>query len=150
MSRHSRSSKQVTCAPGDESPARPIRGRLRPSLMVGLLLVCGAMTGTVSGQNDSAGEYELKAAMLYNLTNFVEWPASAYPDPRRSLLLCILGRDAFEHALTSTIVNEQATVRSVSIRYLQGDREFAGCHVLYISSSERKAATEIVAILNGS
>jgi hypothetical protein len=29
-------------------------------------------------QQDSAGEYELKAAMLYNLMQFVEWPASAY------------------------------------------------------------------------
>ena len=126
-----------------------MRGRLRPSLIVGLLLVCYTMTWTVSGQSDSAGEYELKAAMLYNLTNFVEWPASASPDPRRSLLLCILGRDAFESALTSTIGSKQASVRSMSIRHLQGDREFAGCHVLYISSSERKSAAEIVAIVNG-
>jgi hypothetical protein len=37
-------------------------------------------------QENAVGEYELKAAILYNLTNFVEWPASAYPDssaPRR-------------------------------------------------------------------
>ena len=108
------------------------------------------MTGAVSGQSDSAGEYELKAAMLYNLTDYVEWPASADPDPRRSLLLCVLGRDPFESALTSTIGHGPATVRPVSIRHLQGEKEFAGCHILYISSSERKSAAEIVAIVNGS
>lgn len=108
------------------------------------------MPRTTAGQADSAGEYELKAAMLYNLTQFVEWPASAYPDLHAPILLCILGRDPFGSSLTATVLRKTVNGRPVLIRHPQNDKEARGCHVLYISSSERKATAQIYATLNGS
>jgi len=105
---------------------------------------------TVGGQEDPVDEYKLKAAMLYNLTNFVEWPDSAYPDRHAPILLCILGQDPFASSLTSTIPKESDTGRLVVIRHLQSEKETRGCHILYISSSERKTAARIFSILNGS
>jgi hypothetical protein len=125
-------------------------GLVLVSLIFGFLIVHALVPGMVAGQRDSAGEYELKAAMLYNLTNFVDWPDSAYPDPRLSLHLCVLGKDPFGNALTFTVSNKPASVKPVSIRYLQSDREFGGCHILYISSSERGSATQIFSTVNGS
>ena len=40
--------------------------------------------------------------------------------------------------------------RPVLIRHLQSDKEIPGCHILYISSSERKTADHIFSTLNGS
>ena len=127
-----------------------MRRRRRAFLTVGVLLVLQMVPSPVAGQKESAGEYELKAAMLYNLTNFVDWPVSVYPDARKAIFLCILGQDALGDSLTSTIVNRPGSVRSVSIRHLQGDKEFSGCQVLYIASSERKTVIQIFSTVRNS
>jgi len=98
---------------------------------------------------DSAGEYELKAAMLYNLTRFVEWPAAAYADAQAPTVLCILGRDPFGDSLTSIASSQTGGGRPVQIRRIANNKEIKGCHVAYISSSERKNIAQILAILKG-
>jgi hypothetical protein len=103
---------------------------------------------TAGGQEDSVDEYKLKAAMLYHLTQFVEWPESAYADRHAPILLCILGQDPFANSLSSTIPREVENDRPVLIRHLQSDTQFPGCHILYVSSSERKAAAHIFSTVN--
>ena len=106
--------------------------------------------GIAATQEDSVDEYKLKAAMLYNLTHFVEWPDSAYPDRRAPIALCILGQDPFATSLASTIPKETDNGRPMIVRHLQSDMETRGCHILYISSSERKTTGHIFSTLNGS
>lgn len=36
------------------------------------------------------------------------------------------------------------------IRHLQNDKEIRGCHILYMSSFERKTAAQVLSTLNGS
>lgn len=105
---------------------------------------------SVRGQDDSVDEYKLKAAMLYNLTYFVEWPGLAFPSGRAPTVLCILGQDPFASSLASGASTETDAGRPVRVRQLQSDKEFAGCHILYIGSSERKSASRIFSSLNGS
>jgi hypothetical protein len=100
-------------------------------------------------QENAVGEYELKAAILYNLTNFVEWPASAYPDSIAPTILCVLGRDPFGGLLTNSIPQEGGKGRPVVVRRVQPGKEIRDCHVLYISSSERKTASQIFSTLKG-
>lgn len=102
-----------------------------------------------SGQEDSVDEYKLKAAMLYHLTEFVEWPDSFQLDRHSPIRLCILGRDPFADSLPPTISTETNNGRIVIVRHLQSDTEIPGCHILYISSSERKSAARIFSTLNG-
>jgi hypothetical protein len=103
------------------------------------------------GQQDSAGEYELKAAMLYNLTRFVEWPPSAYPDRQAPIILCILGQDPFGTSLTSIVSEQKASGgKAVEIRHIANDAGVRGCHVAYISSSERKSIAQTLSALKGS
>jgi hypothetical protein len=93
----------------------------------------------------------VKAAMLYNLTRFVEWPASAYPDAQTATVICILGQDPFGGYLTSIVSGQAAKGgRAVEIRRIQNDKSIRGCHVVYISSSERKSIAEIFSTLKGS
>jgi len=122
----------------------------RSSLLV--LLVAGAFAMSppfAAAQEDRAGEYELKAAILYNLTKFVEWPAAAYADPQAPTSLCILGHDPFGGSLTAAIPKNAGDDRPVLIHRLQNKQAIGGCHLLYISSSERKIAAQILATLKG-
>jgi hypothetical protein len=127
-----------------------MRGLIRVPLVFCLLLVHATAPKIAAGQEESTGEYELKAAMLYNLTRFVEWPPSAFPDPQAPILLCILGRDPFGSSLTSIVSKQTVNGRPVLIRYSHNDKDVRGCHVLYISSSERKTTAQIFSTLKGS
>ena len=114
-----------------------------------LVLVHAFTPGIAAGQQDSAGEYELKAAMLYNLTHFVEWPTAAYADAQAPTVLCILGRDPFGDSLTSLVSKQSASVRAVQIRRIANDKGIRSCHVVYISSSERKSIAQVLSTLKG-
>jgi len=136
--------------PGGKLLARPMRGLIRLPLVFCLLLVHATAPKIAAGQEDSTGEYELKAAMLYNLTRFIEWPPSAFPDPQDPIILCILGRDPFGSSLTSIVSQQTVNGRPVLIRHSHNDKDVGGCHVLYISSSERKTTAQIFSTLKGS
>lgn len=125
-----------------------LSGNFRLHLSLLLMVVNLLFPKAVVGQ-DSAGEYELKAAMLYNLTRFVEWPASAYADAQAPTVLCIWGRDPFGEALTSLAAKQETNRRPVQIRHIPNSKEVRGCHVIYISSSERKNVAQILAMLKG-
>ena len=149
MQHHSRSRG----TPCDGTPIGQPRGArtlgsLAKRVAICVLLAHAAIPAVVSGQQESAGEYEVKAAMLHNLANFVEWPESAYPDPHAHIVLCILGRDPFGNSLTSATLHTRAnTAARVLVRRLENDRDVRACHILYISSSERKTIGQVLSTL---
>jgi len=138
-------------------PAAP-RGRLQTRWMrslpvvrfVFLLLNIMGPATAAGGQEVSVDEYKLKAAMLYHLTQFVEWPELVHPDHRAPILLCILGQDPLADSLASVIPREFSGISTVLVRHLQNEREIPGCQILYISTSERKTAGHILSTLRGS
>ena len=123
---------------------------LLPVSAVFCLMLLQVFLPNSAAVQDSASEYELKAAMLYNLARFVEWPPSAYSDGQAPTVLCLLGRDPFGTYLSSLTSREIVNGRPVQIRRLRNSSELSGCHVLYISSSERKSVPQILGDLKGS
>ncbi len=124
-----------------------------PGVIAALLAVNGALAVTAQpacAQRDEVGEYELKAAILYNLSRFVEWPTSAYADSQAPTVLCVLGQDPFGDSLKAPGQKHDASGRTVSIRRLKNEDGIRECHLLYISTSQRKALTQILSRLKGS
>jgi len=147
----SRSGKKRQARRRGKRDARSIPRMSRVRLVFWLVLATQAAVPQIAAaQGDSAGEYELKAAILYNLTRFVEWPASAYPNAQAPTILCILGRDPFGESLASMVSKQTPNGRLVQIRHVRNDKEVGGCHVLYISSSERKQVVQILSTAAGS
>lgn len=103
-----------------------------------------------AAQTTSAGEYELKAAMLYRLTYFVEWPATAVPDSQAPTILCVLGQDPVGAVLASVISGQAGSARRVEVRHPGGAGETRGCQVVYVAASEKKNIAQILATLKGS
>jgi hypothetical protein len=147
--RQNRAANEARALRGRSLPVRKGQRWLRTVSLVGLA-AGNILAPKVAVGQDSAGEYELKAAMLYNLTRFVEWPPSAYADAQAPTVLCILGRDPFANALTSLASNPTAGGRTVEIRQVSNNKAIRGCHVAYISSSERKNIPAIFSALKGS
>jgi uncharacterized protein DUF4154 len=121
--------------------------------MATLLAVAGALAAgapPASAQRDQVGEYELKAAILYNLSRFVDWPPSAYADSQAATVLCVLGQDPFGDSLKTLGQKQDSNGRPITIRRLKNENGIRECHVLYISTSERKRVVQIISRLKGS
>jgi hypothetical protein len=152
----------MNCEPPIRGTNRPRQKRPRsrlvhgaekwPRAMATLLAVAGTLAvsaQTAYAQRDEVDEYELKAVILNNISRFVEWPPSAYADSRAPTVLCILGQDPLGDPLTKLRQEPDPNVRPVSIRWLKTESGIRDCHVLYISTSERKSVVQILSGLKG-
>jgi hypothetical protein len=83
-----------------------------------------------------SSEYLLKAAFIYNIAKFVEWPPGSFETEKAPLVLCILGKDPFGYALT-TIDGKMVQGRTLTVKHVDRIEELRTCHILFISSSER-------------
>ncbi|HEY4589595.1 MAG TPA: YfiR family protein, partial [Thermoanaerobaculia bacterium] len=94
-------------------------------LLLVLLLALPALLGA-----QTASEYDIKAAFLYNFTKFVDWPPDAFPDPS-SLKVCVLGENPFGTSL-QTIAGELVGSRKLTVMRTDSLARPAGCQVLFI------------------
>src|SRR4051812_23846492 len=62
-----------------------------------------------------SNEYDLKAVLLYNFTQFVDWPATAFATPEAPLVIGILGRDPFGPVLDELVAQENVGHRRIVV-----------------------------------
>lgn len=121
----------------------------RQRVLLGVVLALGVWGGPPApGQERLADEYEVKAAFLYNLLRFTEWPAEALP-PSTPLAVCVLGGDPFEGALEAALRDKTVQGRALQTRHLHGAPEARRCQVLFVAASERGRTRAILEALRG-
>ena len=86
-------------------------------------------------------EYAVKAAYLYNFSQFVEWPTNNQNSD--SFLICVLGQDPFGPTLNNTLAGETVAGRNIVIKRISTPQDAVTCRVLFISSSEEKRLKQI-------
>ena len=89
-------------------------------------------------------EYQLKAAFIFNIAKFVEWPADAFQNPKDPIVVCILGASPFGDALEKAASGKTIDDRRFAIRPVSDMRQAGSCHILFVSSSERKRFRSIL------
>ena len=93
-------------------------------------------------------EYQIKAVFLLNFTQFVEWPARAFPDSGKPLVVGILGDDPFNTYLDDVVRGEIVQNRSIRIERYHSAEEIKTCHILFVSASEQERFPEILGLVN--
>jgi len=120
--------------------------RWGPGLRLVLLCLFGVAlarpTGQAADTSDSV-EYKVKAGYLFNFVKFVEWPATAFTNATAPYVIGILGADPFGPMLEEALSQQSVNGRSLTVRHLNAGAAPDGCHVLFISRSERDRITEI-------
>jgi hypothetical protein len=106
-----------------------------PTLLLALL---PAMVS--AGVPETADEYQVKSAMIYNLTKFVEWD-----QPAASVQVCVLGLSPFGASLQRAIAGKPG----FSMREVLDVEHTAECRILFISASEGKRFSLLLQKLNG-
>lgn len=114
------------------------------ALSVVLLLFSGARA-----QSPTAGEYQVKAAFLYNFAKFVEWPPSGFSDASAPLRICVFGQDPFGQELRDITREKIVNGHKLQVDQVVDLKLARACHVLFISSSEKAQLTSILESLRG-
>ena len=121
------------------------RRRYEAVLAAIFLLVC---TGTRGAQ--SATEYQVKAAYLFNFLKFVEWPDEPGADPHGKWVIGFVGDTPISDELGRLVEGKNVLGRDLQVRKLQAADNLRGCNILFISESEKKRLPAILAALHGS
>ncbi len=116
---------------------------------IALLLNFSAVQQPVGAQSQTAGEYEVKAAFLYNFAKFIDWPDSSFADPNAPFAICVLGGDPFGHTLDGALQGRKVGRHPVTLARLQDAVQARRCQIVFVSSSERRRLSEIEDRLRG-
>jgi hypothetical protein len=113
--------------------------------LAGLAPLPDANTSAAARGQAGSLEYEVKAAFLYNFARFVQWPPHAFASGDAPLTICVLGSDPFGPALDDIVRVERVHGRPFAIARPGGPGAAAGCHILFVSSSEEPRYRDILA-----
>jgi hypothetical protein len=91
-----------------------------------------------SAQGQTADEYHVKAVFLYNFAKFVEWPPGSFKSAGDPIVICIVGKNPFGGVLDQAVNQQAAQGRWFSVRQVVDPPQMTACHILFVSSSERK------------
>jgi hypothetical protein len=98
------------------------------------------------GQN-TAQEYQVKAVFLYNFTQFIDWPQTAFKNAEDPFVIGIMGNDPFGPYLEETVEGEKIGTHPIIVKHCRDIRSAAGCHMLYINSNDREWVRNILSAL---
>jgi uncharacterized protein DUF4154 len=99
-------------------------------------LLAVLLAASAGGQG--LNEYHVKAAYVYNLARFVEWPPESFKRATEPLRLCVLGASPIRPILGEAVQGETIDGRKLEVRQLADTAQAAGCHVVFIASSENQ------------
>lgn len=119
---------------------------MKQILLVGMILARALVTGVPAIPAQSPLEYPLKAAFLYNLVKFVEWPGGGNSGP---IIVGLLGRNTFGGTLEQLFQGKDLDGRPLSVRYISRPEELKSCNVVFIAESEKDRLGEILGALKG-
>ena len=133
----------------------------------GMLIVLLAALLRAVAEEEPLGPAAIKAGVLLNVAEFVEWPTNAFLDAAAPIVLGVLGKDPFGPELDK-LLGRKIDRRNIEIRRFKGSLEFRGeetpgrrqeglaekrsrkarelkaCHILFISSSEKEFLVTIL------
>jgi uncharacterized protein DUF4154 len=93
------------------------------------------------------GEYEVKAAFLYNFARFVEWPRA--PGPDGEFVVTVLGRDPFGSVLDDTLRGKTIDDKRIVVRRASRPEEVGQSRIVFICDSETERLPSILKSLEG-
>jgi hypothetical protein len=104
------------------------------NILLVILLGAGFLAPQIRAQ--AFKEYDLKAAFLYHLAQFVEWPSDAFPTEETPLVIGVFGTDPFGKVLDEIVRDEVVKNRKLDVQRYRTMEEIKVCHILFISQSE--------------
>ncbi len=110
--------------------------------LISLLLISSLFPSLA--QINPARQYQVKAAFLYNFTQFVEWPASAFPEEGAPIVIGVIGEDPFGYYLDEVVAGEEINGHPLEIHRFDPNDEVVNCHILFINVMSKYKLKEVL------
>jgi hypothetical protein len=113
-----------------------------------LAVVAGSAAWPARAAPPAAGmgqEFEIKAAFLYHLSQFVEWPPRA---GERAFTVCVLGADPYGDKLKQ-LESRRYRNQPMATAYPQNATLARDCQIVYVGSDLRASVPAILKQLRG-
>ena len=94
------------------------------------------------GAETSSGEYNLKAAFIFNFAKFIEWPDSSFRG-KKEFCIATLGRGPIDRELAE-LNGKSVNGRSIVFRQFNSHQEATQCQILFVDRSELGKAEGIL------
>jgi hypothetical protein len=95
------------------------------------------------------GEYRVKAAYLFNFSQFVEWPAAAFASPTAPFVICVVGQDPFEGALEGVVRGEKLEGHPLQVRRLADAAQATDCNIAFVARGQAALLDDALRALRG-
>jgi len=106
-----------------------------------LVTIAAAFACKVSA--DVATEDKIKAAYVYQIINFVTWPASSLDDSTQPITICLIGHVEFQQSLFS-LQGREVKKHLIYIKQITSAAREAGCHILFVGEYPLPRVKEIL------
>jgi hypothetical protein len=111
----------------------------------GLFLAATVILAASSSSVGPVSEEQVRAAFLFQLGQYVQWPNEAFSTETSSVGMCVFGADSLVGVLGAIASKKTIQGRSVSIRKIGRPAEMSGCHLVFIGFSGEKQLRETFA-----
>ena len=89
--------------------------------------------------------YTVKAVFLERFARFVEWPPeAAINDKLQPFIIAVIGKNPFGTKLDTIYSTRKILDKKVKIIYISNVNEIKGCHLLFVSKSEKNELHKII------
>jgi YfiR/HmsC-like len=129
-------------------PSKQLKFLLGCFLLVNFLLYYPSQpfSSTATAQDAGSRAYAIKAGFIYHFTRFVKWPSGSNPDKNNSEYnICVTGDNPFGSILKRLEEKHRFKEHPLNIKVDVSQNDFQGCHILFVSFSERFNVEQIIA-----
>jgi len=86
---------------------------------------------------------EVKAAFVFQIARYVEWPGNAFPRPDTPLTITVVGADALASELSRIVRGRMAHDRPIVVQRLKDASALTATHLLFIGQDQRARLVEL-------
>lgn len=109
------------------------------------LLFASCFLPKATAQEASARAYAIKAGFIYHFTRFIKWPPpSKFSSSNNAYNICVIGDNPFGSILNRLEEKHRFKEHPLKIQLDVSRNDFRGCHILFVSFSERFDVEKIV------
>lgn len=113
-------------------------------LALSAALPCGATPGATASTVVVTAD-EIRAAFLFQLAQYADWPAESFASASSPLRFCVVGDDVLAATLEKILRGKQIEGRPVAAATVRAMHEISGCHVAFIAVTKEKKLVETFA-----
>jgi hypothetical protein len=118
-------------------------------IQVRRLLAALLLTAVTVAAASPSREDKVKAGFLFNFTQFVDWPADAFPGPASPMAIGVLGVDPFGDFLDELVRGVSVAGRPLVVRRCAIPSQAAACQLVFIRMNGEAGMKAALAALQG-